>query len=80
MRFLFTMSSYQRTAAGRIAQSTVSIEDPASRRAIQLSREPAIFKLIYFIGYSDDPHKLNLVELDGIEPTASCLQSTRSPN
>ena len=27
-----------------------------------------------------EPYASNLVEPDGIEPTTSCLQSTRSPN
>jgi hypothetical protein len=52
MRFLFTMSSSQRLVIRQIAQSTLSLEDRASRRAIQPSRETAIFKLISFIGVS----------------------------
>ena len=83
MRFLFTMSSCQRTVIRQIAQSTLSLEDRASRRAIQPSRETAIFKLIYFIGkppIGNLRRASNLVEPDGIEPTTSCLQSTRSPS
>jgi hypothetical protein len=44
---------------------------------------PAIFKLSYFIGTAAPARGCNrtsLVEPDGIEPTTSCLQSTRSPN
>ncbi len=65
----------------------LSIEDPSSRRALRRSRNLAAFKLIssseaalsrrrFHIGRIQP----NLVEPDGIEPTTSCLQSTRSPN
>ncbi len=61
------------------------------RRAQRASRQPRGFELIFasdlrgprrepFCPPSSVVRHLNLVEPDGIEPTTSCLQSTRSPN
>ena len=95
MRFLFTMSDIERSwpASGqRTFRSTLPSE--AARRPSPLESSPERTKLIISSEririVSASPvgnrrlairrSRQRLVEPDGIEPTTSCLQSTRSPN
>ena len=78
MRFLFTMSDIQRTGRRRItilapAFSLLNARTQRQGETDQIASE------------GKPPRRLRrppqvLVEPDGIEPTTSCLQSTRSPN
>ena len=85
MRFLFTMSEIEDRKERRRTESFSPAIRPSSRQALTRST-----KLINCIGKDrnasicstrrQDPAAQTLVEPDGIEPTTSCLQSTRSPN
>src|ERR1700722_16909488 len=85
MRFLFTMSDIEDRKGRRRTKSLSPAIRPSSRQALARST-----KLINCIGKdrkrfnlldtSSKPRGPDLVEPDGIEPTPSCLQSTRSPN
>jgi hypothetical protein len=85
MRFLFTMSEIKdrterrRTeilVAGHSAFVTLSAH--ALNETDKSHREDRIASICSII--RQDPKARTLVEPDGIEPTTSCLQSTRSPN
>ena len=91
MRFLFTMSWNERpdpqtkpdiaSAWPLIAASPSKIAH--RRRALQPSRRVRDLQTLVFhrnVGRPNDASRQTLVEPDGIEPTTSCLQSTRSPN
>jgi hypothetical protein len=85
MRFLFTMSEIEGRKNGAGLESCSPANQPSSRQALSRST-----KLINHIGrirsastcstLRQDLEAQTLVEPDGIEPTTSCLQSTRSPN
>jgi hypothetical protein len=79
MRFLFTMSDIERLAGARLPSTFSKRQAPRKRNLFKSHRKDR----------APPPHVLNrcqdltvktLVEPDGIEPTTSCLQSTRSPN
>jgi hypothetical protein len=71
---LFTMSDITQGKAPRANSSTLPRNAAGNRmsRPARTSRETKMRKMIQV--------PKALVEPDGIEPTTSCLQSTRSPN
>jgi hypothetical protein len=85
MRFLFTMSEIEgqkerrRTGillAGHLAFVTLSACAPNETDKLHRIR----IENFNLLDTSSRPQGPDLVEPDGIEPTTSCLQSTRSPN
>ena len=85
MRFLFTMSDIERPAASRKARliSTLPSREPRLESETDQNRikrigapPPGGFLTSVLLAV----HLRTVVEPDGIEPTTSCLQSTRSPN
>ena len=89
MRFLFTMSDTLRRDGGRPRTDTprpASSAHSPEGRAKRLPAKPDLASEIFELGppkpFSPPLSSVlrHLVEPDGIEPTTSCLQSTRSPN
>ena len=85
MRFLFTMSEIEGRKERRRTEVLSPAIRPSSRQA--LTRSTKLMNRIGRIGALQSARHVvktfkaqTLVEPDGIEPTTSCLQSTRSPN
>jgi hypothetical protein len=75
MRFLFTMSDISSAPARKSAHGRRKLVFEGKRQSLSAAKWGAVKR-----GAREAASRARLVEPDGIEPTTSCLQSTRSPN
>jgi|HubBroStandDraft_1064217.scaffolds.fasta_scaffold197021_2 hypothetical protein len=84
MRFLFTMSEIEDRKEPRRIESSSARSAFVTPSAFALDETDKMhrkdWKRFNLLDCRQDLEARTLVEPDGIEPTTSCLQSTRSPN